>query len=96
MRRLTGLIVILMLITLAVDVSAFEVPYESWMGAYVGVLSHPFYAVTGDDGTFELKNVPPGKFLLEAWSEAFADTPVQQTVELKPGQVLEVNLEFKN
>ena len=68
---------------------------HSWMGAYVGVLSHPFFAVTGDDGSFQIKNVPPGKFLLEAWSEAF-DEPVQATVELKPGEVLEVNLEFKN
>ena len=68
---------------------------HGWMGAYVGVLSHPFFAVTGDDGSFEIGNVPPGTFLLEAWSEAF-DEPVQQTVELKPGEVLEVNLEFKN
>jgi plastocyanin len=67
---------------------------HGWMGAYVGVLSHPFFDVTGDDGSFAIENAPPGKFLLEAWSEAF-ETPVQQEVELKPGQTLEINLTFK-
>ncbi len=68
---------------------------HGWMAAYVGVMNHPFFAVTGDDGSFEIGNVPPGKYLLEAWSEAFAE-PVQQTIELKPGADLEINLEFKN
>jgi plastocyanin len=40
-----------------------------WMRAYVGVLPHPYFAVTGPDGTFELKNVPPGVYTLEAWHE---------------------------
>lgn len=42
---------------------------HSWMRSYIGVLDHPYFAVTGPDGTFELKNVPPGEFTIEAWHE---------------------------
>ena len=33
---------------------------HNWMRAYIGVVSHPFFAVTGDDGTFTIKDLPPG------------------------------------
>ncbi|MBI4386782.1 MAG: hypothetical protein HY551_05320, partial [Elusimicrobia bacterium] len=40
-----------------------------WMTAYVGVLEHPFYAVTDLDGAYEIRGLPPGKYVLEAWHE---------------------------
>ncbi|MFN7922782.1 MAG: carboxypeptidase regulatory-like domain-containing protein [Bryobacteraceae bacterium] len=40
-----------------------------WMRVYVGVISHPFFAVTGDDGSFSLKGLPPGSYTVEAWHE---------------------------
>jgi plastocyanin len=39
-----------------------------WMRAYIGVTKNPLYAVTGNDGTFTLKGVPPGDYTLEAWT----------------------------
>src|SRR5262249_7318882 len=33
-----------------------------WMRAYIAVVSHPFFAVTGDDGTFTIKGLPPGTY----------------------------------
>lgn len=42
-----------------------------WMRAYIGVSPHPFFAVTGDDGTFALKGVPPGTYTVEAIHEQF-------------------------
>ena len=39
-----------------------------WMRAYVGVVSSPFFAVTGSDGTFTIKGLPPGDYTIEAWS----------------------------
>jgi hypothetical protein len=42
---------------------------HGWMHAYIGVVDHPYFAVTGRDGTFELKNIPPGEYVLEAWQE---------------------------
>lgn len=42
-----------------------------WMGAYVAVMDHPYYAVTDSTGTFRLSELPPGKYTLEAWHEVF-------------------------
>jgi plastocyanin len=42
-----------------------------WMRSYVAVSPHPFYAVTGDDGSFILKGVPPGTYTVEAVHEKY-------------------------
>lgn len=52
-----------------------------WMGAYVGVLPHPFYSVTGDAGTFEIKDLPAGTYTLEAWHEKYGVQTQQITVD---------------
>lgn len=44
---------------------------HSWMLAYVGVVSNPFYAVTGSDGVFTLKGLPPGRYTLAVWTASF-------------------------
>jgi hypothetical protein len=44
----------------------FKCDVHPWMFAYVGVVDHPFFAVSGKDGTFTIKNVPPGKYTIEA------------------------------
>ena len=51
-----------------------------WMRAYAGVLDHPFFAVTGGDGTFEIKDIPPGQYVLEAWHEKYGTTTQAVTV----------------
>jgi len=40
-----------------------------WMKAYVGVLKHPLFAVSAEDGSFTIKGVPPGKYTVIAWHE---------------------------
>jgi len=42
-----------------------------WMGAYIGVVRHPVFAVSAADGAFELTGVPPGDYVVEAWHEKF-------------------------
>jgi plastocyanin len=43
-----------------------------WMKAYIGVLKHPFYAVSADDGSYTIKGVPPGTYTVVAWHEGGA------------------------
>lgn len=40
-----------------------------WMSAYLNILKNPFFAVTGEDGTFTIKDLPAGTYTLEAWHE---------------------------
>jgi plastocyanin len=54
-----------------------------WMRAWVGVSSHPFFAITGDDGSFTLKDVPPGEYTLEVWHERFGTQEIKVKVEPK-------------
>ncbi len=42
-----------------------------WMNAYVAVVAHPYFAVTGPDGSFTLANLPPGSYTIEAWHEKY-------------------------
>ena len=52
-----------------------------WMKAYVGVLRHPFFAVSGEDGTFEITGVPAGKYTVVAWREGGANG-TEKTMEV--------------
>ena len=43
-----------------------------WMSSYLGVLDHPFFAVSTETGTYEISNVPPGSYELTVWHESLA------------------------
>lgn len=49
------------------DVVELACGVHGWMRAYVAVHDHPYVAVTGADGAFEIKNLPVGSYTLEAW-----------------------------
>lgn len=51
-----------------------------WMGAYIAVVDHPFFAVTKDDGVFSLKDLPVGKYTIEAWHEIYGTQSQEITV----------------
>lgn len=65
-----------------------------WMRGYVGVFAHPFFRVTGADGTFELKGLPPGEYEIEAWHERFGVKSVKTKLDAKGS--LDVELMFRN
>ena len=65
---------------------------HGWMGAYVGVVKHPFFGVTGDGGTFELGKLPPGSYTIEAWHEVYGTQT--KTVTLAEGQTAELRFTF--
>jgi hypothetical protein len=54
-----------------------------WMRAYLGVMKNPFYAVTGSDGSFTLKGLPPGDYTIGAWTATFGAQEQKVTVPAK-------------
>jgi len=72
---------------------ALKCNIHPWMKAYVAVFSHPYFQVTGPDGSFDLKNVPPGTYTLAAWQEHYGTQEQSVTVAAKGEQT--VNLTFK-
>ncbi len=42
-----------------------------WMRAWIGVVDHPYFAVSGTDGKFRIPNLPPGDYTIGAWHEKF-------------------------
>lgn len=53
----------------AEHIFAVKCNVHSWMTAYIGVLSHPFFDVTDRDGEFSITGLDPGTYELEAWHE---------------------------
>lgn len=62
----------------------FKCDVHGWMRAHVGVLEHPFFSVTGDGGTFEIKGLPPGTYVVEIWHETLGTQT--QTITLGPNE----------
>lgn len=59
----------------------FKCDVHPWMTAYVGVHNNGLHAVTGKDGAFEIKDVPVGKYTIEAWHEVYGAKKIE--VEVK-------------
>ena len=51
-----------------------------WMQAWMAVMAHPFFDVTGSEGKFVVKNVPPGTYIIEAWHEKLESQTATVTV----------------
>jgi uncharacterized protein (DUF2141 family) len=52
-----------------------------WMGAFLGVFAHPYFAVTDDSGSFTIAGLPPGKYVVEAWHEKLGTQTADLTVD---------------
>ena len=71
----------------------FKCDVHKWMSAYAGVLSHPYFGVTGSDGTFAFENLPPGEYVIEAWHEKLGTE--SQTVKVGDHETKSINFSFK-
>ena len=74
---------------IAIPVNCNEHP---WMHAYIAVSKHPFFVVTGKDGRFDLKNLPPGEYTISAWHEKFGT--VEQKITVGPKEEKTVDFVF--
>ncbi|HKA56395.1 MAG TPA: carboxypeptidase regulatory-like domain-containing protein [Candidatus Binatia bacterium] len=63
-----------------------------WMHAYVGAFDHPYFALSGADGQFALKDLPPGEYTVEAWHERFGTR--SQKVSLGAKETKEIVFTF--
>jgi plastocyanin len=56
---------------------------HAWMTAYIGVVGHPFFAVSDATGSFTIRGLPPGEYELEAWHEKFGAKTLKVKVDAK-------------
>jgi plastocyanin len=64
-----------------------------WMQGYFAVLRNPYFAVTGDDGSFALPDLPPGRYTITAWHETLGTQ--SQEIEINSrGEPQTVNFTF--
>ena len=74
----------------------FKCDVHPWMFAWVSVFDHPYFAVTDKDGKFTIKDVPPGKYTIEARHRKAAPEGVTKEVEVKDsGATADFTLEVK-
>ncbi len=66
-----------------------------WMFAYVGVVDHPYFAVTGADGTFKLPSLPAGKYTIEAFHLKAGKATQEITVDADGKVTADFALEYK-
>jgi plastocyanin len=64
-----------------------------WMRSYISVLDHPFFAVTDEDGKFEIKGLPAGEYEIEAVHEKLKSTTGKITV--KDGESAKLDLNYQ-
>jgi hypothetical protein len=74
----------------------FKCFMHPWMSAYVHVLPHPFFVISGADGTFTIKGLPPGEYEISVLHETtlFAPTPEVAKVKVGPGESKVVDFTF--
>jgi len=70
----------------------FKCDVHGWMNAYVGVVDHPYFATTGQDGMFDISSLPPGDYVIEAWHEALGTQT--QNITVTTGGTAEVSFTF--
>lgn len=63
-----------------------------WMEAFIGVVTNPYYAVTGDDGNFTIKGVPPGDYTLSVWTATFGTQ--ERAVTIHAGESASADFTF--
>lgn len=66
---------------------------HKWMGSWIVVAKHPYYAVTGKDGAFRMENVPAGAYTVQVWHEKLGKQ--EQEVTVSPGADAEIEFVLK-
>lgn len=70
----------------------FKCDVHPWMSSYMGVLEHPFFSVSGADGSYSIGNLPAGDYVIEAWHEELGTQT--RTINVEEGGAAEVSFDF--
>jgi plastocyanin len=65
---------------------------HTWMVAFAGVVNHPYFAVTGADGSFALRDVPTGTYSLRAWHERFGT--IVSTIQIESNRETDMKITY--
>ena len=65
-----------------------------WMGAWACVMTHPFFATTGADGSFKISGLPAGKYKIAIWHEALEGAKEVEVEVDGKGPKADVNFEL--
>ena len=69
---------------------------HNWMGAHAFVMTHPFFAISDEEGNYEIKNVPPGTYDIKIWHETLAPKGiVKKGVKVEAGKAAQVDEKLK-
>lgn len=68
---------------------------HEWMHAWVWEFDHPYFATTGEDGHFTIKDVPPGTYTLVSWHEAAGEKSTPVTVSAGKTVTADIQLAAK-
>ena len=72
---------------------AVKCDVHPWMNAWAAVFDHPYFAVTGADGSFTIGNLPAGTYELEIWHERLPAQTVSVTVGVGESATVDAELE---
>ena len=70
----------------------FKCNVHPWMHAFANVVDHPFYGVSGADGSFTISGLPAGTYVIEAWHEQYGTQT--QTVSVGDGEAKALDFTF--
>jgi len=76
------------------EMIAVKCDVHPWMQAYIGVTNHPYFAVSSEDGSFTINNLPAGDYIIAAWHESLGEQT--QNVMVGANATAEISFDFGN
>jgi plastocyanin len=64
-----------------------------WMHAFIGVVDSPYFAVSGSGGSYEIRNLPPGDYVIGAWHETLGTQ--ERRITVPPSGKISLNFTFQ-
>ena len=66
---------------------------QPWMKSYIAIFNHPYFAQSDIEGKFQISNIPPGTYLIEAWHETLGSQTQMIQVEEKSETMIHFTFE---